>query len=105
MRRRSTVAVQLAVDASRRIVPETSGAVQRSNGSDGRDGIRKTGQVKLLPAFVVDRLPDDCWRPGNLRRVLGVGVHFGDDDHVKSIEVDGRLIAQGRKLFPYGRWG
>lgn len=73
-------------------------------GSSGRDGIGQTGQVKLLPAFVVDRLPDDWWRPGNLRRVLGMDVHLCDDDHVKSIEVNGRLIAQGRRLFPYGRW-
>ena len=60
--------------------------------------------VKVLPAFVVDRLPLDWWRPGNLHRVVGHDIHLCDDDHVRSIEWDGRLIAQGRKLFPYGHW-
>lgn len=66
--------------------------------------VGKTARVKLLPAFLVDRLPDDWWRPGNLRRGLGLEVHLCDDDHVKSIEVNGRIVAQGRKVFPYGRW-
>jgi hypothetical protein len=60
--------------------------------------------VKLVPTFVVDRLPVDWWRPGNLRRVLGGDLHFCDDDHVRSIEWNGRLIGQGREPFPYGHW-
>jgi hypothetical protein len=64
----------------------------------------QTGAVKLLPALVVDRLPDDWWRPGNLRRLWRLEIHFCDDDHVKSIELNGRLVAQGRKMFPYGKW-
>lgn len=61
--------------------------------------------MKLLPSFVVDRLPIDWWRPGNLRRIAGVELHFCDDDHVRSIELNGRLVAQGKRLFPYGDWG
>ena len=71
------------------------------SGSSALSVVSKNERVRLLPTFVVDRLPDDWWRPGNLRRVLGLEVHLCDDDHVKSIEVNGRVVAQGRRLFPY----
>jgi hypothetical protein len=60
--------------------------------------------MRLLPGFVVDRLPIDWWRPGNLRRIAGLDLHCCVDDHVRSIELDGRVVAQGKRLFPYGRW-
>lgn len=60
-----------------------------------------TRGIKLLPAFVVDRLPDEWWRPGNGRRLLGFEIHLCDTDHAKTIEISGRKIGQGRKLFPY----
>ncbi len=60
--------------------------------------------MRLLPSFVVDRLPIEWWRPGNHHRIAGVAVHFCDDDHVRSIELHGRVIAHGRQLFPYGHW-
>ena len=82
-----------------------TGAEQRVPiGRPAGSAVGKAARVKLLPASLVDRLPDDWWRPGNLCRVLGLEVHLCDDDHVKSIEVNGRIVAQSRKLFPYGRW-
>lgn len=60
--------------------------------------------MRLLPRFVVDLLPDEWWRPRNLRMIGRHDLHFCDDDHMKSIQWDGRVVAQGRKLFPYGRW-
>lgn len=60
--------------------------------------------VKLVPSRLVDALPIDWWHPGNLRRVLGRDLHFCDDDHVRTIEWGERVIGQGRRLFPYGRW-
>lgn len=56
-----------------------------------------------MPQPVTGRTECPMWRPENVRRMLGVEVPLCDDDHVKSIEVNGRLIAQGRELFPYGR--
>lgn len=76
--------------------------------SDGAVGGRQTKlvQVSLLPAFLVDRLPLRWWCPGNLHRGAGLELHFCDHDHVRSIEVNGRVVAQGRHLFPYGHeWG
>src|ERR1700683_1691446 len=61
-------------------------------------------QVKMLPSVLVDRLPVNWWHPGNLQTVGEHRLHFCDDDHVRSIEWDGRLIAQGKRLFPYGHW-
>jgi hypothetical protein len=60
--------------------------------------------VRVLPPFLVDRLPIDWWRPGNLRRLGLVELHFCDDDHVRTIELNHRVVAQGRALFPYGHW-
>jgi hypothetical protein len=67
----------------------------------GRSQQREDGSMKVLPAWLVDRLPLGWWRPGNLHRVIGGDLHFCDDDHVRSIEWNGRVIAQGRRLFPY----
>ena len=69
-----------------------------------RSGFWHGVPVRLLPRSVVDRLPTDWWRPGNLVRFAGQELHFCDDDHVKTIEINGRIIAQGKKLFPYGHW-
>ena len=60
--------------------------------------------MNLFPAFLVDRLPVDWWRPGNSHRLGPVEVHFCDDDHVRMIEVNGTIVGQGRALFPCGRW-
>ncbi len=60
--------------------------------------------MKLLPPSVVDRLPIDWWRPGNLRRVAGPEIHSCDEGHVRSIELNGHIVAQGKRLFPYGQW-
>lgn len=51
----------------------------------------------------MDRLPVEWWRPGNVHPRLSA-LHFCDEDHVRSIEWNGRIVAQGRGLFPYGRW-
>jgi hypothetical protein len=63
--------------------------------------LREASPVRVMPCVVVDRLPDRWWRPGNLHHLGPISVHFCDNDHVKSIEINGRLIAQGRRLFPY----
>ncbi len=60
--------------------------------------------MRLLPPSLVDRLPIDWWRPGNLRRFGPIEIHFCDDDHVRTVEFNGKVIGQGRTLFPYGRW-
>ena len=60
--------------------------------------------VRLLPGFLVDLLPVDWWRPGNFHALGRHSLHFGDDDHVRSVDWDGRVIAQGKRLFPYGQW-
>ena len=60
--------------------------------------------MRAIPPFVVDRLPIDWWRPGNLHRVAGLEVHFCTEHHVRSIELNGRVIALGRELFPFGLW-
>ena len=57
--------------------------------------------LRLVPAFLVDRLPIGWWRPGNHRMVLRSAVHFCYDDHVRTIEWNGRILAQGKTLFPY----
>ena len=60
--------------------------------------------MRVLPSWLVDRLPINWWRPGNLHMFVGQEVHFCDDDHVRTIDWSGRIIAQGRELFPYGLW-
>ncbi len=60
--------------------------------------------MRLLPSAVVDRLPIDWWRPGNLHVRLGQTVHFCTEDHVRSIEWNGRVVAVGRKPFPFEWW-
>lgn len=41
-----------------------------------------------------------------MHRVLGSDLHFCDDDHVRSIEWNQRVVAQGREVFPYHHeWG
>jgi hypothetical protein len=60
--------------------------------------------MRLFPSFVVDRLPNKWWRPGNLRWFGPFEIHLYDDGHVKSIQVNSRVIAQGRKLFSYGEF-
>ena len=57
--------------------------------------------LRLLPAFVVDRLPIAWWRPGHLHRVLGRELHFCDGDHVRTIEWNGRTVAHGKRVFAY----
>jgi hypothetical protein len=54
--------------------------------------------------IVVDRLPIDWWRPANLHRIAGLELHFCVDDHGRTIELNGRVVAQGKRSFPYGRW-
>ena len=60
--------------------------------------------MKLLPPVLVDRLPVDWWSPGNLRSFAGIQIHFCDENHVRSIELNGHVVAHGKKLFPYGNW-
>ncbi len=60
--------------------------------------------MRFVPPVVVDRMPVDWWRPGNLHRLGPLEIHFCDDDHVRTIEVNHKVIGQGRTLFPYGRW-
>lgn len=49
-------------------------------------------------------MPIDWWRPGNRYRLGPLEIHFCDDDHVRTIEVNHKVTGQGRTLFPYGRW-
>jgi hypothetical protein len=66
--------------------------------------IGQTEVVRLLRPFIVDRLPVDWWRPGNFRTFGRHSVHFCTDNHVRTIEWDSRVIGEGRRMFPYGRW-
>ena len=61
--------------------------------------------VRLLPRSVVDRLPAEWWRPGNLHVALGLNLHFCVEGDVRSIELNGRVIALGRAPFPFGHEG
>lgn len=66
--------------------------------------------MQLLPAFVVDRLPSSWWRPGNLHFLASRVLHFCCDHApevphvVRSIELDGRVLARGRRPFDLDRW-
>lgn len=46
---------------------------------------RGEGGMRPVPPSLVDRLPIDWWRPGNLRRLGPIKIHFCDDDHVRTI--------------------
>jgi hypothetical protein len=72
--------------------------------ADLHRAIDQTLVMRLVPGVLVDLLPVDWWKPGNLRQVGDHSLHFCADDHVRTIEWDDRVVAQGRKLFPYGRW-
>jgi hypothetical protein len=63
--------------------------------------MRDDWRMQLLPAWVVDRLPISWWRPGNLHHVSGGDLHFCAEDHARSVEWNGRVIARGKRLFPY----
>lgn len=55
--------------------------------------------MQLIPTVVVDRLPIRLWRIGNLWQMAGHDVHFCmDAAGRRSIEVDGREIAHGRRI-------
>ena len=66
--------------------------------------MERTEEVKLLPSRLVDHLRTDRWRPSNLHLWGPIDIHFSDDDHVRTIEVNHKVVAQGRALFPYGTW-
>ena len=62
--------------------------------------------MAIVPAWLVDRLPLAWWTPGNLHQRFGCELHFCTDDHVRTVELNGRVVAQGKKLFPYDHdWG
>jgi hypothetical protein len=70
--------------------------------------MRDDGDVQLLPPALVDRLPQRWWAVGNLDLVPWTSVtwHFcvAPDRRgvsVRSIEVSGRGVAVGRKLFDF----
>src|SRR4051812_19509019 len=82
---------------------------------DGQDAV-VTGHatrrlpLPLLPAFVVDALPQQWWAVGNLHFVFRTGKtwHFcvGRDrrgESVRTIELSGRRLAWGRQPFDYER--
>lgn len=56
--------------------------------------------VNLIPARLVDRMPIRWWRPGNYHMFGPITLHFCEE-HVRTIEINGRSIAHGLKLFPY----
>lgn len=62
------------------------------------------GAVRVLAAFVVDVLPIDLWRPGNLHLLGEHSIHFCVEGSVRSIEWNSRTIALGKRQFPFGRW-
>lgn len=59
--------------------------------------------MKLLPRLLVDRLPIAWWRPGNLYITRFGDVHFCAGEWVRTIEWNGRVIAEGKQPFPYDR--
>lgn len=56
--------------------------------------------MRIVPAFVIDRLPLRWWRIGNL--YLGMRLHFciggGRDGPVRTVEWNGREIGIGRRV-------
>ena len=65
-----------------------------------RTGLWHAAAVRLIPFFVVDWLPLRWWRPGNLHPIGDHVLHLWDEDNTRSIEWDGPVVAQGRRLFP-----
>jgi hypothetical protein len=57
----------------------------------------------LVPAFFVDALPEELWSAANLFQFFGQRLHFcvgGDGPRgVRTIELDGVEVAQGRMPF------
>ena len=58
----------------------------------------------FVPRGVVDLLPVDWWAPGNLHLIGKHDLHFCSQDGLRTVEWDGRVVALGRRPFPYDRW-
>jgi hypothetical protein len=56
--------------------------------------------MRLIPALVVDVIQLRLWSPGNLRTIGPFNVHFCAST-VRTIEINGRQIAEGSELFPF----
>ena len=54
---------------------------------------------QLVPAPLVDALPEQLWSPGNLQQLFGQSLHFCVGGGVRTIELNGREVAQGRRPF------
>jgi len=53
--------------------------------------------MTLIPAWLVDALPERLWWLGNLYRVFGHWLHLCVGDARRTIEFDGREVGRGRK--------
>lgn len=54
---------------------------------------------RLVPPALVDALPEQLWSTGNLQQLFGRSLHFCVGDGVRTIELNGREVAQGRRAF------
>jgi hypothetical protein len=54
---------------------------------------------RLLPPPLVDAMPEELWSAGNLQQLFGQSLHFCVGDGVRTIELNGREVAQGRRPF------
>jgi hypothetical protein len=54
---------------------------------------------QLLPGVLVDGLPERLWSLGNLYQFFGKPLHFCVGGGVRTIEIEGREVAHGRKPF------
>lgn len=80
-----------------------------ARGGRGRDRLcrsplsREDDVMRLVPAAVVDRLPVSWRRPGNHPLVANRSIQLCvNGQAVRTIEVDRKEIARGRKRFPDG---
>jgi hypothetical protein len=53
--------------------------------------------MTLIPARLVDALPEKLWWLGNTYRVFGHRLHLCIGDACRTIEFDGREVGRGRK--------
>src|SRR4051812_41930985 len=54
---------------------------------------------RLMPPPLVDALPEQLWSTGNLQQLFGQSLHFCVGDGVRTIALNGREVAQGRRPF------
>ena len=64
------------------------------------DAVPYARLVAVLPASIVDALPQRLWWLGNSYRVFGHSLHLCVGGGKRTLEVDGREIGRGQRPLP-----